>query len=123
MNQLGLFDTVIAANPPQIPPKLSLARAARDEAQARVLDNEPPPWIDDALALLRRFVADRQSFIGEDFRVYAALHGLRQPHHHNAWGALMMTAAKRGICCPTDQTRQMCTSKSHARRSPVWIAL
>jgi hypothetical protein len=110
--------------PPQKPERKRkwppAAKQARDDALERVSRNAGYDWMGDSLRLLRIFADLRDDFIGEEFRLYATQHGLPQPHHHNAWGALLRTGATRGIIRITDRTRQMTTGKSHARRSPVW---
>jgi hypothetical protein len=71
--------------------------------------------------LLKVFAVSVKDFIGEEFRVWATERvGFPLPHHHNAWGALLRYGVTQGIIRPTDRMRQMKTTKSHARRSPVW---
>lgn len=45
---------------------------------------------------------------------------LPPPHHHNAWGAVIRMAVRRGLLMDTGQMAHMTSKKSHARRSPVY---
>lgn len=42
------------------------------------------------------------------------------PHHHNAWGALIRVAVKRGLLAEIGMG-QMKTKRSHARRTPLYL--
>ena len=43
------------------------------------------------------------------------------PHHHNAWGAAISLAVKKGYAVPTGQYVAMRGPKSHARKTPVYM--
>ncbi len=42
------------------------------------------------------------------------------PHHHNAWGALILDAARKGLISRTGERRRMSERSSHARGTDVW---
>jgi hypothetical protein len=95
------------------------ARSARDDALKTVSDNAGMSWNEKALLEIRKH--DGLTCIAEELRllVYPEI---GDPHHHNAWGAVIMTAVKRGLLVPLDvKPRSMKTLKSHARKSPVYI--
>ena len=62
-----------------------------------------PGWSDAALTLLRRYCAvrKRRRFPGEfdieNFRDYAAVRGLPEPHNASAFGNVMQRAAREGL--------------------------
>jgi hypothetical protein len=45
------------------------------------------------------------------------------PHHHNAWGALVMHMVRTGRLVATGEYRPMKDVKSHARKTPVYRVL
>lgn len=95
---------------------LFAAAAKRDEELARVLDNAQP-WSDRAAAEIKKL--KNWTGTAEDLR-----HALRlivgEPHHHNAWGGLIMGAVKRRDLIKTGEHRNMKDAKSHARKTPVY---
>ncbi len=95
---------------------LDLARAARDEALSRVETNAGVAWNKAALHHIAN-LPDGE-YIGEDIRVSCEAVGI-QPHHPNAWGALIRTAIARGLLIQTGRLRAMTGEKSHARRSEI----
>lgn len=94
------------------------AAADRDEALARVADNGND-WLPGALALLPRVVAGRE-VTGEQMRDGLLAAGLPRPHHHNAWGALVMAAVRKGLIEKTGRWVPMAHRRSHARMTPTY---
>jgi hypothetical protein len=93
------------------------AKQARDDALSRVSGNTGT-WMHKALVA----VSDLKSGVdltGEDIRLRVA-DRVGNPHHHNAWGALIKAAIKNDLITPTGKYRAMQTVKSHARRTPVY---
>lgn len=103
-NQLGLFG----------------AREARDKGIARVTEHNER-WHDRALKMLGTLAGTGRQMTGEEMRLWLLQHGLDEPSHWNAWGALTRHAALCGLLSDTGKLREMETKKSHARRTPVWI--
>jgi len=93
------------------------AKQARDDALNRVAGNTGT-WMDNALVAVGEL---RSGFelTGEDIRLRVA-DRVGNPHHHNAWGALIKAAITHDLITPTGKHRAMQTVKSHARRTPVY---
>lgn len=94
------------------------AAALRDKALAQVRANNPT-WLDRALKMVRRR-PHGEIITGEALRVALTQAGLPAPGHHNAWGAMIRTAAKRGLLIPTGTYVHMEGKKSHARMTPQY---
>jgi hypothetical protein len=98
-----------------------LARWSRPNAEVGQPDHSAgQDWTARALAMIEakergtRFTSERLRF-----QLLAA--GLQPPHHHNAWGAVIMIAAKRRLIMDTGQIARMESEKAHSRRTPVWV--
>jgi hypothetical protein len=94
-----------------------LAQTARDEAIERVAINSGP-WMTVATGYIARL--REWEGTAEDLRLRLVSDGCPFPHHHNAWGALVMSAVKRGMLKPTGRMAKMKTPKSHARKTSVY---
>jgi hypothetical protein len=94
-----------------------LAQSARDEAIDRVSVNAGP-WLPIAIGYIARITEWEGT--AEDLRLKLIDSGCPFPHHHNAWGALIMAAVKRGMLQATGRMAKMKTPKSHARKSSVY---
>lgn len=103
MEQRGLFDSPDA-------------RTQRDDALAKV---SRPSWLEEAVASFTS-AAPTGEFTGEELRTTLLAAGLTEPHHHNAWGALVMTLVRRKLIQATGAYRAMSTTRSHARKTPVY---
>jgi len=88
---------------------------ARDEALAQVSDNAGD-WIESALARIPTLSGE---LTGEDIR-FALVKIVGEPHHSNAWGALIRTAKGRGLIENTGHYVPMRAANSHARITPVY---
>jgi hypothetical protein len=100
MTQLTIFD----------------APAVRDHAIAQVLTNAGTNWREQAMDVIRNMPGE---FIGEDVRLLCEAQGLTA-HHPNAWGGLLMAAARAGIIEPTGAYRAPVSVRTHARKSQVY---
>lgn len=56
---------------------------------------------------------------GEELRLYVEALGI-EPHHHNAWGALIRVCVTAKWIRWTGEHEHMKTAKSHARLTPVY---
>lgn len=92
------------------------AKIRRDSAVQKVSGNSGT-FMEDALFAVAGLVPGK--YTGEDVRRLVLLQGIR-PHHHNAWGALVMCAVKRGLLRNTGEMRSMRAVRSHARKTPVY---
>jgi hypothetical protein len=96
---------------------LSAGRDARDNGMAAVLSHSN--WTTAALWAARSVPAGWTG-MGEDLRVELRAVGLREPHHHNAWGALINVMIRCGVLEATGEEGQMQKTSSHARRSVIY---
>ena len=99
---------------------------SRDAALERVVEGEEPEQTTEyALGVLRGFLyaLRGKDFIWEEFREWAINSSLLEPaHHHNWWGAICMTAARRKVIVKNGQYRPMRSRSAHARQSPCYVA-
>lgn len=93
------------------------AAARRDTALAQVAEGAGPSFLERVREVLAGM--DQPEFTGEDLRVQCVEAGV-EPHHHNAWGATINTLVRSGQLVPTGDYAAMRTSKSHARRTPIY---
>ena len=98
-----------------------IAKSRRD-AGLLTVDENAKPWSDIAFEALlgMRSETDLSTFTAEHIRLQIEKK-IGNPHHHNAWGALIMKAVKRGIIINTGEYVPMKTPRSHARRTPVYV--
>lgn len=93
----------------------------RDEALDQVEENAAP-WFDQGIAQVAMLAATRRAderFRGEQIR-YWVREEIGEPHHPNAWGALINAAVRRKIIVDTGEEQQMSKPSSHARRTAVY---
>lgn len=93
------------------------SEGARDEAFVRVQGNSGT-WFERAIDAVARLPLGEMT--GEDIRRRVVQSIDEEPHHHNAWGALINQAIKRGYIFDTGETTNMKKKSSHARRTPVY---
>ena len=93
---------------------------ARDEGLEQVEENALP-WFDQAVACVQSMcaVGNGQVFAGENIR-YWVREAIGEPHHHNAWGALINTAVRLKIITDTGEEKHMAKPSSHGRRTPLY---
>lgn len=88
---------------------------ARDVVLKTVAENSGT-FIQRALSALAHMSGP---LTGEDIRRRLSERGI-EPHHHNAWGALISTAVKRGILIDSGMTVRMKDERSHARKTTLY---
>ena len=91
-------------------------RMLRDEGIKRVIENSET-WQDRALRIIQAAQFDQVT--GEELREPVVL-AIGEPHHPNAWGALINTAVKRGLIVKTGQYTQMRRASAHARVNAIY---
>lgn len=97
------------------------SRLSRDEALERVQKHAGEDWMASALGCIARM--ERGLLVtGEDIR-HVVEKAVGPPHHHNAYGALVMSAVKRHLIAKTGQWTNMRDKRSHARMTPVYRKL
>lgn len=90
----------------------------RDKALERVADNAGEDFMTRAMNAIRA-MPSRQLVIGEDIRRHLTELGI-EPHHSNAWGAVMVHAVRLKLLTPTGAWRAMKQPSSHARKTPEY---
>lgn len=95
MNQPDLFGPLASSNA-----RIARETAAmkRDAGMARVQRSAGDMWMDEALLVLKRFLATRMTptFLVEDIRTFADLTGFKSPKP-KAWGPVIKRAEKLGL--------------------------
>ncbi len=92
----------------------------KQQGISKVLKNDPL-WESRATDLVIWVAKTYVSFTIEDVRREARDQNIPEPHHHNAWGAVMSRLAKSGTIVRTDRMVASTRPQAHARRIPVWI--
>jgi hypothetical protein len=105
------------------PSGLTLGQAARDEGTALVLENAGQEWRDRIAFLIDGLARRLPELTADDVRAEAESTGMDQPHHANAWGAAMLTAARRGSIRRTMQLRASTRREANAHANPLWLSL
>jgi len=98
----------------------SSGRLLRDDALEKVQHNAGT-WFLQAMEVVQKMAsaAPKRLVTGEDIRLEAtALIG--EPHHHNAWGAVIKFSIQAGWLKPTGGMIDMKDPRSHARQTPVY---
>jgi hypothetical protein len=93
------------------------AKGERDAAVAKVADNNVT-WLTAALAALKKLPVGWTG-TGEGLRLEIGQE-VGQPKHHNAWGALVLLATRRGHLEKTGELAHLEGPRSHARLTPVY---
>lgn len=93
------------------------SKEARDQALEKVAMNSAD-FMSMALAEIEKLPPGWHG-TGEDARKMIIGRGI-EPHHHNAWGALIRTAVAKRILVGTGQYISMRSVTSHARRTQVY---
>jgi hypothetical protein len=79
---------------------LLIARQAGDDGASRAArhaDDESPNWTSVAVEHVRAYARRFDSFVAEDVRWYAEIHGFPPAPTARAWGSVMKRARKEGI--------------------------
>lgn len=88
---------------------------ARDEALERVTQNNSD-WVQEALAFVETKIPYGWVGTGEDIRFLLNKAGFKRPHHHNAYGCMIMHAVRtRKLIKKTGKYRAMIDLSSHGR--------
>ena len=97
----------------------NLFSAAELKAQAlEQVGTNAEPFYERALQAIATL--EPGTYTGEDVRLRIVQILQDEPHHHNAWGAIISGAVRRGYLVPTGRYLPMKTAKSHARKTPEY---
>jgi hypothetical protein len=95
-------------------------RLARDSGVERTLQVEERAWSLRAMQGLVAYAKTRpEGFLAEEFRRWW-LERCPPPHKDKVWGALFLTASRRGNIVNSGIYRQARSVKNHAHRYVVW---
>lgn len=94
-----------------------LGMALRDEGMDRANENSRS-WHDRAIDVIRNMPTGE--FMGEDIHRQVEV-TIGDPHHPNAYGALIMTAIRWGLIVKTGEYRKCSRPSAHARTNPVYF--
>jgi len=99
----------------------NIAKSFRDEGLLTVYQNSKT-WSDAAFKALLDLRSENNlsTFTGEDLRFQIAKK-IGNPHHPNAWGALIMKAVKGDLIINTGKYVPMKSPRSHACKKPVYV--
>jgi len=92
------------------------ALVARDKGIAKVAANSPT-WIEQAHTLIKEYPKDKAT--GEELKVFLR-ERIGEPAHHNAYGAMVMGAVRKGLLVGTGEFPTMKLKNSHARRNQLY---
>lgn len=90
------------------------------ERAATAQERRSPDWQDRAIGMLSLYLIHTDTFITEDFRIWASCNGLDEPQEPRAYGAVIRRAVKSGMIVATGNYRQTTNIKSHSRPMMVW---
>lgn len=99
-----------------------LGEQLRDEGMARVLLNAGDDWRQQVRAVVCDLAMERETFTIIDVRKRAAEVGVEDPHHENAWGAVMSGCAGK-FMVSTGRSVNSPIGTAHARKIQVWQSL
>lgn len=98
--------------------ELELTKKARDRALA-IVAARSDTWMSRAVDWYRNNIPSDWMGTGEDLRRHISP-VIGQPHHPNAWGALIKFLIRNKVVEPTGRYLQMRDEKSHARKTPEY---
>lgn len=88
-------------------------------------DREIPNWSEQALSMLRQYVAAHsQPFVCDQLREWCEIHGLEAAPTRFAWGGVMLQAKNRGLVRKTRQVNYHFpgTRKTHTKLVQEWVS-
>lgn len=81
-------------------------------------------WNESVVGIIEKYLSTGEEFTSCTIRHFC--HSMLvqpEPHHPNAWGAALNSAAKRGLIKKTGLWVKSNIASTHARMIPVWIRL
>ena len=102
---------------------LTTGKELKKRGQKRVLANAGDGWRERALSVVFDVATDNRELTMADVRRRGVSDGLDEPHHPNAWGALLKAAAQEGWIEQTESFRQSDLQSARARMVRVWKSL
>lgn len=102
---------------------MQTAQHLKTQGQQRALLHAGDTWVEQALDMLRQYVATEARaapFRFEQFRAFAISKGLPHPITHKVWGSLPAIACRRGIIQWTGNYEPALSSKTHGHPVKTW---
>lgn len=90
----------------------------RDEGIERVSSNSGT-FISEGLSFISSPSLKPGDYTGEDIRIKLSELGI-EPHHCNAWGALIMHAVRKGYITNTGRIRKSKLVQAHAHKATIY---
>lgn len=106
----------------QIALDFSKAARARDAGIARTKEHTGDDWFDSAITDLVTFICDRGEATLEQWRFDWLSRGNPPPASHKSYGALAITASRRGHIVNTGRYVKASAEKTHGHPVPIWRA-
>ena len=100
----------------------SKASSARDEGIARTMAKTGDAWFEDALADLVAFIGYHGESTVEAWRFDWLTRGKPAPSNHKSYGALAITASRKGLIVNTGRYVKASAEKTHRHVIPIWRA-
>ena len=97
----------------QLPPPTD--KQLRDKALAKVAENAPDGWVDDAINAIRHISLTRKTLTSDDIWPLVV-----NPPEPRAMGAAFTEAARRGLIRKTDRVVPSMRPECHRRPVAVW---
>jgi len=97
--------------------QLQFGIALRDEG-IHLISGNSKSWQERALDVVRSMPDGEM--MGEDIHKKVEV-AIGDPHHPNAYGALIMKAIRAGVIVRTGEYRKSSRPSAHARANPVYI--
>jgi hypothetical protein len=94
--------------------------AARKANGTALVADHNSDWMAQALGGLQVFACDHREFTAEQFRAWWLQRAGDTPQHHNAWGALFLSAARLGFIEKTGRYVSALSPRTHAHPVSVW---
>ena len=101
---------------------MTTGQELKEQGIEKVLTAADLKWQSDVLYIIQQLVKKNRAFTAEDVRKVAENCGLPHPHHPNAWGGMLQTAAKRKWIKRTGNFIRSTRPDRHHGLLTEWIA-
>ena len=98
---------------------MSVDRSHITAAIQTVIDNEADDWKRDFYTSVIPILECKMLFHGGEVCAYCRANGLREPHHHNVWGAVVNSLQGKGFAVKLGYVEPT-THQSHINKVRQW---
>lgn len=95
----------------------------RDEAMNQVERHAGEDWKEDAFNIVYAIALKNEFFTADDYHEAARRTDLPNPPDNRAWGPVLLSAIREGICEPTGRWRKTQRSVRHAAPTRIYRSL